>query len=179
MEAKKILKFSIISEILAGNHNTIREDRPNTHYMDKLQPLYDMVQGWIDEQLVKSDVRILVKLPETQKSTWEGFPNRYETQDDVPEMSDEARKKLWDDAKLKITASVKKKAIITGTPNDNGKIVESLPTDRKLVNLSGYKGLYSSKGKYYSNKVISGNLEIREFENLESAKNYLDLITKK
>lgn len=52
--------------------------------------------------------------------------------------------------------------------------VDSLPKDRKLMSEDGYRGLYSSGKKFYTNKVKSGGLDIREWSKLSKAKEYLD-----
>ena len=142
MQAKDLIKWKWVSIILTKNPNTIRADRNNKKYQDEINELTDFVQGWIDDKLVRSDVKILVKVPEKEV-----------------EISAPAQL-----AKVK----VKK------TPDF--VIVESLPSDRKLVNLQGYKGLYSSleTKKWYTNKVIDGALEIKEWATIELAKDYLN-----
>lgn len=52
--------------------------------------------------------------------------------------------------------------------------VESLPKDRKIMSEEGYRGLYSSGKKFYTNKVKAGGLDIREWAKLDKAKNYLN-----
>ena len=81
-----------------------------------------------------------------------------------------------------------KVSIITTTYNDADNLkrivdqvkkqdyvsVDSLPKDRKLMSEDGYRGLYSSGKKFYTNKVKSGGLDIREWSKLSKAKEYLD-----
>lgn len=51
-----------------------------------------------------------------------------------------------------------------------GKEVSSLPKDKKKIDV----GLYSGYGKFYTNKIVSNELRILEWTNIESAKSYLE-----
>lgn len=52
--------------------------------------------------------------------------------------------------------------------------VSSLPKDKKQISV----GLYSGSGKFYTNKVVSGELKILEWEDIDAAKSYLDNLKK-
>ena len=58
--------------------------------------------------------------------------------------------------------------------------IKEMPRDKKPYSLikGDYDGLYSSKGKWYTNKVVSNAIVIFEWTNLDSAKNYLDSLKK-
>lgn len=51
-----------------------------------------------------------------------------------------------------------------------GVLVSSLPKDKKKIDV----GLYSGSGKFYTNKIVSNELKILEWTNIESAKSYLE-----
>jgi hypothetical protein len=52
--------------------------------------------------------------------------------------------------------------------------VSALPKDKKQISV----GLYSGSGKFYTNKVVSGQLKILEWEDVEAAKTYLQNLNK-
>lgn len=52
--------------------------------------------------------------------------------------------------------------------------VDKLPDDRQIYTADGYRGLYVSGKKFYTNKVKNGKLDIREWSKIEKAKEYLD-----
>lgn len=52
--------------------------------------------------------------------------------------------------------------------------VSALPKDKKQISV----GLYSGVGKFYTNKVVSGQLKILEWESIAAAKFYLDNLKK-
>lgn len=52
--------------------------------------------------------------------------------------------------------------------------VMALPKDKKQISV----GLYSGSGKFYTNKVVSGELKILEWEDIDAAKSYLDNLKK-
>jgi len=52
--------------------------------------------------------------------------------------------------------------------------VSALPKDKKQISV----GLYSGSGKFYTNKVVSGQLKILEWEDIEAAKYYLESLKK-
>jgi hypothetical protein len=57
-----------------------------------------------------------------------------------------------------------------GVKITTGKEVSSLPKDKKKIDV----GLYSGSGKFYTNKIVSNELKILEWTNIESAKSYLE-----
>jgi hypothetical protein len=57
-----------------------------------------------------------------------------------------------------------------GVKITTGKEVSSLPKDKKKIDV----GLYFGSGKFYTNKIVSNELKILEWTNIESAKSYLE-----
>jgi len=55
-----------------------------------------------------------------------------------------------------------------------GVAISALPKDKKQISV----GLYSSGGKFYTNKIVSNQLVILEWGDLDSAKLYLDNLKK-
>lgn len=90
-----------------------------------------------------------------EAGVYEGFPHKYHIDDEVPNISPESKRKLWDDVKPKLI---------------EGIAVSSLPKDKKKIDV----GLYSGSGKFYTNKIVSNELKILEWTNIESAKSYLE-----
>ncbi len=84
------------------------------------------------------------------------------------------------------TEGLKKTNFILNTENNelierepiSTKQIASLPKDRKLVTDGGFSGLYSSSGKWYTNKVVNNQLLILEWSNIDEAKDYLDNLKK-
>jgi ribosome-associated translation inhibitor RaiA len=50
---KRILKYSEVSDILTGNRNTIRINRPNESNYKALNELYEFLQGWVEKHSKK------------------------------------------------------------------------------------------------------------------------------
>lgn len=155
IKAIDIVKWDKISVVLTGNPNTIRADRPNKKHAEKIASLLEFVQNWIDG---KGEVKISVKVKEDQ-STYDGFAPKYEIKDEAPDIPAEILKKMWNEANPKKLDYVS---------------VAALPNDRKIMTEEGYRGLYSSGKKFYTNKVLEGKLDIREWSDLSKAKKYLD-----
>ncbi len=162
MDAKSLVNWKIISTVLTGNGNTVRVDRPNKKYGNEINSLLDYVQDWIDRKGVMGEVKVTAVI--TEKSVYDGFTHKYEMQDEVPNIPKEQLSKIWDDVKPKILDYI---------------VVDSLPKDRKAMTEEGYRGLYSSGKKFYTNKIIENRLDIREWSDLKKAKEYLDSLKNK
>lgn len=57
--------------------------------------------------------------------------------------------------------------------------VSGLPENRVLITTGGYLGLYSGNRRFYTNKIVYGNLEVLEWREVGKAKKYLDWLKNK
>jgi hypothetical protein len=57
--------------------------------------------------------------------------------------------------------------------------VSGLPDNRVLITTGGYLGLYSGNRRFYTNKMVDGNLEVLEWREVGKAKKYLDWLKNK
>lgn len=57
--------------------------------------------------------------------------------------------------------------------------VSGLPENRVLITTGGYLGLYSGNRRFYTNKMVYGNLEVLEWREVSKAKKYLDWLKNK
>jgi hypothetical protein len=160
MQAKELVKWNEISVVLRGNPNTIRADRINKKDAAKIEALLDYVQNWIDRKGNVKEARVTIKVPEVEEqNTYEGFVNKHEMHDEVPNIPSKVLKEMWDNAKPKKL---------------DYKSVKALPLDRKIVIDPDCRGIYSSGNKFYTNKVKDGALDIREWSKIQKAKEYLN-----
>lgn len=60
MEARDIVKWPKISLLLTGENEKIRSNREGKQYTDKIQPLLDMIQEWIDAKGTPSWAKVEV-----------------------------------------------------------------------------------------------------------------------
>ncbi len=190
MDAKKMVNWNIISTVLTGNGNTVRVDRPNKKYENEINSLLDYVQDWIDRKGVIGEVKVTAIVQEfydaepvnmglmDEAGHWNFGKQR------ISKLEIENKPPEW----AKKHKQVMKTQTETMTPRDykivateiepkstpHYVLVDSLPKDRKAMTEEGYRGLYSSGGKFYTNKVVENKLEIREWSRLEKAKEYLD-----
>lgn len=58
---KKIIKYSAVSDILTGNKNTIRVNRPNESNSKALNELYEFLQGWVEKNAKSKEVKVTIK----------------------------------------------------------------------------------------------------------------------
>lgn len=61
MEPKKLVSFREVSEVLTGNRQTVRADRPNANHSAALNELFDFLEGWISRNSKASKNSITVK----------------------------------------------------------------------------------------------------------------------
>ena len=62
MEQNKIINFSEVSEVLAGNKNTIRANRCNKQYEKPIKELVDFVSDWVTRNSKHKEGIITIKL---------------------------------------------------------------------------------------------------------------------
>lgn len=61
MDSKKLISFRHVSEVLTGNKQTVRADRPNTIHSKPLNELLTFVEGWIKRNSKATENHITVK----------------------------------------------------------------------------------------------------------------------
>lgn len=147
--ARDLISMNKVSLLLTGSEFTLRWDRGFGKYEVAVNSLLSSVQDWIDSD--KTAIEIA----------------------DMKAGSDkEYRSKIKSlTSKAKVSDVIEEASVVPVR-------VTVLPKDRKLVTEGGYKGLYSAGGKWYTNKIVSNELVILEWSNLDSAKEYLDNINK-
>lgn len=159
MDAKNMVSWKVISTVLTGNGNTVRVDRPNKKYQKEIESLLDYVQDWMDRKGVVGEVKVTAVVSKKQKK---------------PLLESQEEKVV------KLNNQKIENAVFSGNNSNNLYVlVDSLPKDRKSMTEEGYRGLYTSEGKFYTNKVIDNKLEIREWKDLNKAKIYLNSLKNK
>jgi hypothetical protein len=58
---KKILKYSAVSDILTGNKNTIRANRPNVNHSEAMDELYHFLDLWVEKNAKSKEVKVTIK----------------------------------------------------------------------------------------------------------------------
>lgn len=66
MDTKKLISFRHVSEVLTGNKETIRGDRPNSKYSGPLNELFDFLEAWSSRNSKSKEVNITVKTKKSQ-----------------------------------------------------------------------------------------------------------------
>lgn len=66
MDTKKLISFRHVSEVLTGNKETIRGDRPNAKYSGPLNELFDFLEDWSSRNSKSKEVNITVKTKKSQ-----------------------------------------------------------------------------------------------------------------
>lgn len=61
MDPKKLISYADVSEVLTGNRNTVRADRPNTFHSKPINELLDFVSGWIERNSKANKNKITIK----------------------------------------------------------------------------------------------------------------------
>lgn len=61
MDPKKLISFRHVSEVLTGNKQTVRADRPNTTHSVAVNELLDFVAGWIKRNSKSDKAEITIK----------------------------------------------------------------------------------------------------------------------
>ncbi len=61
MDPKKLISFRHVSEVLTGNKDTVRSDRPNFVHRKQINELLDFVEGWIKRNSKATENHITVK----------------------------------------------------------------------------------------------------------------------
>ncbi|MES2864068.1 MAG: hypothetical protein V4666_08120 [Bacteroidota bacterium] len=61
MDPKKIISFRHVSEVLTGNKQTIRADRPNTTHSKAVNEMLDFVSEWIKRNSKSDKAEITIK----------------------------------------------------------------------------------------------------------------------
>lgn len=61
MESKRIINYSEVSEVLAGNRNTIRADRANEKFSEPIGELMQFLDGWITRNSKSKKTVVTVK----------------------------------------------------------------------------------------------------------------------
>ena len=58
---KKIIKYSVVSDILTGSKNVIRENRPNLNHSEAMDELYHFLQLWVEKNAKSKEVKVTIK----------------------------------------------------------------------------------------------------------------------
>lgn len=58
---KKIIKYSVVSDILTGSKNVIRENRPNLNYSEAMDELYHFLDLWVEKNAKSKEVKVTIK----------------------------------------------------------------------------------------------------------------------
>lgn len=61
MDPKKLISFRHVSEVLTGNKQTIRADRPNTTHSAAVNELLDFVADWIKRNSKSKNADVTIK----------------------------------------------------------------------------------------------------------------------
>ena len=58
---KKIIKYSVVSDILTGSKNVIRYNRPNESNSVALNELYEFLDEWVRRNSKSKEVKVTIK----------------------------------------------------------------------------------------------------------------------
>jgi len=61
MDPKKLISFRHVSEVLTGNKQTVRADRPNAIHSEAVNELLTFVSSWIDKNSKAKENKITIK----------------------------------------------------------------------------------------------------------------------
>jgi hypothetical protein len=61
MDSKKIINYSVLSERITGNKNTIRSNRENKKYSGAIQELTDYLDAWIFRNSKSQETKVTIK----------------------------------------------------------------------------------------------------------------------
>lgn len=66
MDPKKLISYADVSEVLTGNRNTVRADRPNFVHRKPINELLDFVTEWIGRNSKAKENHITIKTIEKE-----------------------------------------------------------------------------------------------------------------
>ena len=136
---------------------------PETKKEIILERFYKLLEEYHDPKMLALEKKL-----KENKKIYDGFSTSYEVQDEAPNISKKIMSEIFTAAKPKTIKNIldldyesflKKQSIE----------VSALPKDKKRIS----PGLYSGGGKFYTNKIVENQLQILEWENRESAEEYL------
>jgi len=58
---KKIITFSVVSDILTGSRNVIRANRPNASHSEAMDELYVFLALWVEKNAKSKEVKVTIK----------------------------------------------------------------------------------------------------------------------
>jgi len=61
MDPKKLISYRHVSEVLTGNKQTVRADRPNATHSVAIGELLDFVEKWIEKNSISKEAKITIK----------------------------------------------------------------------------------------------------------------------
>ena len=61
MDSKKLINFSEVSLVLAGNKNTIRANRNNIQYSSSIEELVLFLDGWVSRNSAAKKGKVTIK----------------------------------------------------------------------------------------------------------------------
>jgi len=61
LDYKKIIKYSVVSDILTGSKNVIRYNRPNESNSGALNELYEFLDDWVRRNSKSKEVKVTIK----------------------------------------------------------------------------------------------------------------------
>jgi len=64
MDPKKIINYSEVSLVLAGNKNTVRSNRANSSFSEPVNELLKFVEGWVKRNSKSQKANITIKTKE-------------------------------------------------------------------------------------------------------------------
>lgn len=138
---------------------------PESKKPEILAKFYELLKEYHDPKMLSLEPKSKI-----DKKTYEGFPGPYQVQDEAPNLPKEVLSELFKTAKPEIDKNIIPSCDSTKEISTiEGHSVSSLPKDKKRIS----QGLYSGGGKFYTNKIIDNQLQILEWENRESAEEYL------
>lgn len=122
---------------------------PGTKKEEILAKFYKILEEYHNPKVLALEPK-----PKPGKESYNRYFAIREMQDEAPDLPKEVLSELFEASKPKITNSIE---------------VSALPKDKKRIS----PGLYSGGGKFYTNKIVENQLQILEWENRESAEEYL------